>query len=243
MREIVKKVLPTVILQACRYIKFNMLDGYAIKSYSQEGEDMILYRIFERQRTGFYIDIGAYHPKKYSNTYFFYKRGWRGISIEPNPTVIKLFKKYRAGDTNLEMGVSDQEGELTYFMFDEPALNSFDKDLSEERVSNTNYRMIGRKKVKVNRLDAILAKHLPKNIAIDFMSIDAEEYDLNIIKSNDWDIYRPKCLLVESLESSLSGIFDCPLHHYIIDHNYELFAKTFNSLFYIDKLKEINNYY
>ncbi|UJS18594.1 MAG: hypothetical protein L3J17_05940 [Candidatus Jettenia sp.] len=63
MRDIVKKILPTVMLQACRYIKFNMLDGYAMKSYSQEGEDMILYRIFEEQKSGFYIDIGAYHPK------------------------------------------------------------------------------------------------------------------------------------------------------------------------------------
>ncbi|MCF6158630.1 MAG: FkbM family methyltransferase [wastewater metagenome] len=242
MKEVVKKILPSAILQAYRHIKFNALDCYAIKTYSQEGEDMILSRIFEKQRTGFYIDIGAYHPKKYSNTYFFYKRGWRGINIEPNPAVIKLFKKYRAGDINLEIGVSDQEGELTYFMFDEPALNSFSRELSEERVSNTNYRIIGRKKVKVSRLDTLLAEYLPNNTSIDFMSVDAEGYDLNILKSNNWKLYRPKCLLVESLKSSLSDIFDCPLHHYITDRNYELFAKTFNSLFYIDKLKENKSY-
>ncbi len=238
MRDIVKKILPTVMLQACRYIKFNMLDGYAMKSYSQEGEDMILYRIFEEQKSGFYIDIGAYHPKKYSNTYFFYKRGWRGINIEPNPAVVKLFKKYRTGDINLEMGVSDQKGELTYCMFNEPALNSFDKELSENRVVNTTYQIIGRKKVKVDRLDSILTEYLPNNLPIDFLSIDAEGYDLNVLKSNNWELYRPKCLLVESLKSSLSSIFDCLLHQYIIDHNYEFFAKTFNSLFYIDKLRK-----
>ena len=49
-------------------------DGYALKSYSQEGEDMILRRIFERKKTGFYIDIGAHHPKRFSNTYYFYKK-------------------------------------------------------------------------------------------------------------------------------------------------------------------------
>ena len=105
MKEVIKKLLPGAVLQAYRYIKLDILNGYAVKSYSQEGEDMVLYRIFEKQKSGFYVDIGAYHPKRFSNTYFFYKRGWRGINIEPNPEAIKLFKKYRVGDINLEMGV------------------------------------------------------------------------------------------------------------------------------------------
>ena len=215
-----------------------MLNGYAMKSYSQEGEDMVLYRIFEKQESGFYVDIGAYHPKCFSNTYFFYKRGWRGINIEPNPEAIKLFKKYRVGDINLEMGISEQEGELTYFMFDEPALNSFDKNLTEKRVINTNYQIIAEKKIKVNRLDAILTDYIPKGINIDFMSIDVEGYDRNVLKSNNWELYRPKCLLVESLESSLSSVFDCPMYRYLTDRDYELFAKTFNSLFYMDRRKQ-----
>lgn len=235
---VIKKLLPGAVLQAYRYIKLDILNGYAVKSYSQEGEDMVLYRIFEKQKSGFYVDIGAYHPKRFSNTYFFYKRGWRGINIEPNPEAIKLFKKYRVGDINLEMGVSDQEGELTYFMFDDPALNSFDKNLTEKRAINTNYQIIAEKKIKVIRLDAILADYLPKDINIDFMSIDVEGYDWNVLKSNNWDLYRPKCLLVESLGSSLSSVFDCPMYRYLTDRNYELFAKTFNSLFYMDRLKQ-----
>ena len=238
MKEVIKKLLPGAVLQAYRYIKLDMLNGYAMKSYSQEGEDMVLYRIFEKQESGFYVDIGAYHPKCFSNTYFFYKRGWRGINIEPNPEAIKLFKKYRVGDINLEMGISEQEGELTYFMFDEPALNSFDKNLTEKRVINTNYQIIAEKKIKVNRLDAILTDYIPKGINIDFMSIDVEGYDRNVLKSNNWELYRPKCLLVESLGSSLSSVFDCPMYRYLTDRDYELFAKTFNSLFYMDRRKQ-----
>ncbi len=234
MKELLKKILPRGFLEAYRYLKYNVLDGYALKSYSQEGEDMVLHRIFEGRESGFYIDIGAHHPKRFSNTYFFYKRGWFGINIEPNSEAIKLFKKYRASDINIEAGVSDQAGELTYFIFNEPALNSFDKDLSETRASSTNYYIIDRKKTKVNRLDAILAEYLPKKVSIDFMCIDAEGYDLNILKSNDWELYRPKCLLVESLESYLSNIVNHPVHQYLIGRDYDIFAKTFNTLFYVD---------
>lgn len=233
-----KKILPHGFLEVYRYIKYNVFDGYAIKSYSQEGEDMILYRIFEGRESGFYVDIGAHHPKRFSNTYFFYKRGWCGINIEPNSEASKLFKKYRANDINIELGVSDQAGELVYFMFNEPALNSFDKDLSEKRASGTNYYIIDRKKIKVDRLETILSGHLPKNVSIDFMCIDAEGYDLNILKSNDWELYRPKCLLVESLESRLSNIVDYPVHRYLIGRDYDIFAKTFNTLFYMDVRKQ-----
>lgn len=211
-----------------------MFDGYALKSYSQEGEDMVLHRIFEGRGSGFYVDIGAHHPKRFSNTYFFYKHGWCGINIEPNSEAIKLFKKYRANDINIELGVSDQAGELTYFMFNEPALNSFDKDLSETRASSTNYYIIDRKKIKADRLDTILSEHLPKKVSIDFMCIDAEGHDLNILQSNDWELYRPKCLLVESLESCLSNIVNYPIHQYLIGRDYDLLAKTFNTLFYVD---------
>lgn len=234
MKELVRKILPNSFFQIYRHIKFNVLDGFAIKSYSQEGEDILLYRIFEECKSGFYVDIGAHHPKRFSNTYFFYKRGWSGINVEPNSDAIKLFKRYRSNDINVELGVSDQAGELTYFMFNEPALNSFDKDLSEKRASNTNYRIIGRKKIKVTRLDTILEKYLDKNVSIDIMCIDAEGYDLNILKSNDWELYRPKYLLVESLETILSKIVNSPIHLYLIGRDYDLFAKTFNTLFYTD---------
>lgn len=234
MKELVRKILPNSFFQIYRHIKFNVLDGFAIKSYSQEGEDILLYRIFEECKSGFYVDIGAHHPKRFSNTYFFYKRGWSGINVEPNSDAIKLFKRYRSNDINVELGVSDQAGELTYFMFNEPALNSFDKDLSEKRASNTNYRIIGRKKIKVTRLDTILEKYLDKNVSIDIMCIDAEGYDLNILKSNDWELYRPKYLLVESPETILSKIVNSPIHLYLIGRDYDLFAKTFNTLFYTD---------
>jgi hypothetical protein len=87
--------LPRTIINSLTLIKNNYFDGYAIKSYSQEGEDMILQRIFENQPCGFYVDVGAHHPKRFSNTYFFYKKGWRGINIEAMVGSRQLFNKMR----------------------------------------------------------------------------------------------------------------------------------------------------
>src|SRR3989344_4572766 len=72
------------------------------RSYSQSGEDMILRSIFDDKKEGFYVDVGAFHPKLYSNTYYFYKRGWRGINIEPNPGANFGIRK---GDINLKCGI------------------------------------------------------------------------------------------------------------------------------------------
>ena len=70
----------------------NKIDPHSARSYSQEGEDMILRRFLAGQKDGFYVDVGAHHPVRFSNTYYFYKQGWAGINIEPNPDSLAAFK-------------------------------------------------------------------------------------------------------------------------------------------------------
>jgi hypothetical protein len=94
MRKSIKTFIPDPIKGIIRQVKSAFLDGYATKSYSQEGEDMILNRIFEGKCQGFYVDIGAHHPRRFSNTYFFYKHGWTGINVEPNPDVVRIFTPF-----------------------------------------------------------------------------------------------------------------------------------------------------
>ena len=84
---------------------------------------MILNRFFERKRNGFYVDVGAHHPKRFSNTYTFYKKGWRGVNIDAMPGSMEKFKKIRPRDINLEFAISNKNGTLVYHMFNEPALN------------------------------------------------------------------------------------------------------------------------
>ena len=207
---------------------------YAQLSYSQEGEDLILERMFEGQESGFYVDVGALHPRRFSNTCRFYERGWRGINIEPNPDGLVLFRRQRKRDINLEYGVADHDGELVYTMFNEPALNTFDKALADQRPSD-RYHIVGTKKIAVRRLASILEESMPASTRIDFMSIDVEGYDLDVLKSNDWSKFRPACVLVEVVGFNLANSGEEPVHAFLAARNYELFAKTVNTLIYRDK--------
>lgn len=209
------------------------IDVYAQKSYSQEGEDMILRRIFEARRVGFYVDVGAHHPRRFSNTHFFYRRGWRGINIEPNPHAVREFRAVRSRDINLELGVSLRPGSLRYHLFDEPALNTFDEKVVESRLAGTPYRIVGTVDVAVEPLGSILARHLPAGQEIDFLSIDVEGFDLAVLQSNDWTRFRPYCVLVEALGVPLQHVAESEVFRFMIALRYELIAKTFNTLFFM----------
>lgn len=171
--------------------------AYATVSYSQEGEDVYLLRTLHAQATGFYVDIGAHHPYRFSNTYAFYARGWRGINVDANPETKALFDACRPRDINLETLVGETEGqEVEFDIYEEPALNSA---VSARRPDITTYSPLKQTVTrKVRRLDSILREHLPAGTAIDFMSVDVEGLDLEVLRSNDWDAYRPKTLLVEA---------------------------------------------
>ena len=209
-------------------------DPYASRSYAQEGEDLVLRRYFEGRRDGFFVDVGAHHPRRFSNTYLSYRLGWRGINVEPNPELAALFARERPRDVTLALGVSDSPGMLTYYRFDEPALNSFDGALSRERDGAGGYRIVGTSQIQVVRLAAILADHLPPGTTIDFLSVDVEGHDLAVLRSNDWTRYRPTVVLAEALGTSLSDVAGSELHGYLVAQGYELFAKTVHTLFYRD---------
>lgn len=235
MKSFLCRYKDSCLPRAKSFLDDHVLNRYFFKSYSQEGEDMILRRIFEMKKTGFYVDVGAYHPKLFSNTYLFYKEGWRGINIEPNPAGIRLFEEQRKLDINLAVGVSDVPSERIYYMFNEPALNTFEESIANmPSRTEGQYHLIGETTVNVRRLDNILEEYLPKKKNIDFISIDVEGHELNVIRSNDWGKYRPHCLLVEVLTASIPAIMQSDLHKTMTQNNYTLYAKTANTLFYLD---------
>jgi FkbM family methyltransferase len=169
-------------------------------SFSSAGEDMILRHVIGSDKMdGFYVDVGAYHPVRASNTYFFYLNGWRGINVEARPGSRKLFDKVRPRDINLEVGVSTEPGQLTYhFIGEDSTMNSFSRDFLE------HIGMLGEVKreipVPVLPLAELLERHLPAGQAIDFMSVDVEGHDLQALESNDWERFRPRFVVVEDKE-------------------------------------------
>ena len=181
-------------------LKNSSFNRFNNKSYSQEGEDLILSRYFDGQKEGFFIDVGAFHPIRFSNTYLFYRIGWSGINIEARPGSKKLFDQLRKRDINIELPINDSQKELTYYCFNEPALNGFSPLLSDERNGMRNFKVVKEIKMKTNRLDDVLDKYMPLGREIDFMSIDVESLDINVLKSNNWSKYKPKIIVVEDAE-------------------------------------------
>ena len=235
LKKLAKKILPKSVKEKIVDIKNNYFDGYALKSYSQEGEDMILRRLFEKQQTGFYVDVGAHHPKRFSNTYFFYKKGWNGINIDAMPDSMKSFERIRPRDINIEKPVSDKKQVLTYYAFNEPALNGFSKELSDERKNaNNNYHIIFEKDIETSTLTEILDNNLPQNQEIDFLSIDVEGLDFMVLKSNNFEKYKPKVILIEILGSSLSDIENNEISKYLKEYDYSIYAKAVNTVIFIN---------
>jgi len=235
LKDLLKAVLPKSAIKKLSNIRNNYLDGYSLKSYSQEGEDMILRRLFENQATGFYVDVGAHHPQRFSNTYFFYKKGWRGINIDAMPNSMNLFNKTRTRDINIEKPVSDEKQVLTYYAFNEPALNGFSKELSEERNGKGNYFIEFTKDIETATLEEILDNNLPENQPIDFLSIDVEGLDLMVLKSNNFNKYKPKVILIEILGSSLNDIESNEITKFLRDQEYSIYAKAMNTVIFIQE--------
>ena len=202
-------------------------------SFSQDGEDIVIAELFNDKSGGFYVDVGAHHPQRFSNTYYFYLKGWSGINIDAMPGSMKIFDDLRPRDINLEIPISDKSEILTYYEFDEPALNSFSLPLSQERIKTSSYKIIGETQLKTHTLAEVLDKYLPPKQTIDFLSIDVEGLDYQVMSSNNWDKYKPKVILVEDLElSSLKNINTSKVCLFLEERGYVLLAKTMRTLIF-----------
>jgi FkbM family methyltransferase len=233
IKNFLKKKLPGPIVGWLLQVYSAFLCDFSFKSYSQEGEDMIMRRVFENQTTGMYIDVGAHHPKRFSNTYFFYKRGWSGLNVDATPGSMKRFQKTRPRDINIEAAITNRATQMRFFMFGESALNTFDPELAQAR-QNKGHRVIKEQAISTVTLAELLNNHWRKDAKIDYMSVDVEGMDLQVLESNDWTAYRPEFVLVECLGQMLDNVKSDETARFLINHGYELFAKTVNTVIFRD---------
>ncbi|MFC1582186.1 FkbM family methyltransferase [Planctomycetota bacterium] len=220
-----------------RKLKNKIFGKHLNEAYSQEGEDLILKRVLaSKGRRGFFVDIGAHHPQRFSNTYIFYKKGWRGINVDAMPGSMEAFNELRPEDTNLEMGVSKQQAELTFYIFNDPALNGF-SEVQARKIHDdpgNKFEIVREAKVSTMPLADLLDKHLPEGTAIDFMNVDVEGLDMEVLQSNNWDKYKPGIVAVESGCLTLDGLADDEVANYLSGKGYTPFAKTFKTVLYAD---------
>lgn len=200
-------------------------NGLSQKSFSQNGEDILIDKLLGEKRTGFYVDVGAYHPSRLNNTKRFYLRGWTGINIEPDPKKIENFYNARPKDINLNFGVANKTGKLLYYRFEPETLSTFSQTAAED-FKKQGFRLIGTFKVKVFKLADILEKY-SKNQQIDFVSIDVEGYDYEVLESNNWKKFRPKLVCIEAEASD-----DKKFEIFMAKLGYKKVCKNHNNLIF-----------
>ncbi len=165
-------------------------------SYAQNGEDVLLARLFPTGLRGFYIDVGAHLPVMGSVTKHFYDQGWHGINVEPAAEPFAALCEARPRDVNLGVGLSDKPGTLTFFESGGTGCSTFSPDAAgHQRDSGIPY---AEREVEVLTLAQVCEDHVEGEI--DFLSIDVEGLEGRVLLGADWKRWRPRVVLVEATE-------------------------------------------
>lgn len=210
-------------------------------SYSQSGEDLIVDFIlnFLGIHTPTYLDIGAHHPSNISNTYRFYKKGATGICVEPDPTLFKQFVKTRPNDINLNVGVSNSgESFAKFYVMTSKTLNTFSHTEAQKCQETKNFgnqkieKIINIPLVNINELIKKYAKSTPN-----FISIDVEGLDFEIVSSLDFSIYCPEVVCIETLMYNKKGLLEKNINliNFMLNKNYFIYADTYMNTIFINE--------
>ena len=206
------------------------------RTYAQHGDDIIALALLDNLGIAkpSYIDIGAHHPFNISNTALMYSLGGRGVNVEPNPVLFEAFPVQRPQDVNLNIGVSDEAGRLTFHCFDERSgLNTFSPERAKWVEENTAFRVRKTFEVEVQTVAQILDTHCAGK-APDFMSLDVEGLDARILASMDFERHRPAVICVEMNSAADSkGVSDN-----LMRHGYRLAFRSVVNLFFVDTRRE-----
>lgn len=185
--------------------------------YGQFAEDVAVNKLFPKLNNGFFVDVGCFHPVKYSNTWALYKRGWRGINIDIDQIKIDAFNLKRPQDTNIACLISNTEGKIDYYEDGEYSLTTtLDREFSSR---NKNYTV---KTGYSRKLTNVINETKYESKQIDFLTIDAEGHDMEVMESLDLEIYNPKVIAIESHYREFSKVETTETYQYLVEKGYRL---------------------
>ena len=189
---------------------------------------------------GLYVDIGAYSPTECSNTYSFYKQGWHGINVDATPGVIDSFKLLRSRDINLNLAIGNNTEDIVFYSWGTPCVfNTADPSIVKERNAILGKKAV-ENTVKCITLAELLDTHLPKNTKIDFLTIDVEGLDFDVLKSNNWHRYRPELVVAEVYADDINQLINDELFQYMKRNDYECIAWLKPSIIFQDRSTTTN---
>lgn len=191
--------------------------------YSQLGEEVVvlyaLYKHFGKTDPGFYIDVGAHHPTKYSTTAILYHYGWRGINIDASEGAIEALGQARPRDVSILAGVAREHRTRPFFVFDPLAVSTFDPATRDEWQAN-GWTLRETKALETRPLSEILTTHLARGQAVDYLNIDIEGLDLEALETYDFANYAPSVITIELHQLDLLAARENPVVKFLVDRGY-----------------------
>lgn len=207
-----------------------MSKNYTV-SFAQNREDIILEGFFadRKGKPGFYVDVGAGSPLIDSVTRSFYEKGWRGINIEPIDHIYKALLRHRKKDINLNIGVSNRNGTLKFREYDADGFSTFSTEMQEQYLKHPDEFTKGHRdyEVKIKTLSDVLTEQ--KITEIQFLKIDVEGYEYEVIEGNSWDKFRPEVVCIEANHITKNW------GHILIKNDYSMAYFDGLNEYYVDK--------
>ena len=191
------------------------------KTYSQNQEDLFIDNYFKDKKDGFYLDVGCYHPIKFSNTALLYNRGWQGINIDMSQSSIDFFNIFRKRDKNICAAISNESKEVKQYIDRSfSPINTLVKEFSEnaKTFSSNEY---SEKKIHTYKFSQITKSQNIKVEKIDFLNIDAESHDFEVLESIDLSSYKVQLICIEMFDSGIKMNED-KFKKYLSKYDYHL---------------------
>ncbi len=206
------------------YLYFNIFIRYYFfyrnrKTFSQFGEDLFIKKFFEYKKKGKYVDLGAFHPMRLSNTYLLYKSGWSGTNVDLNPITIDLFDIARSKDKNICCLIGEANGLLKDVYYE---------DWSAANSLTENENLKDKKQMRTRTFEDLI------NHDFDFLNIDLEGHDYEILRTINLKRYNPILICIEILKncSDKENIF-----RFMQQNNYIFIKNLGPSYFFKKELK------
>jgi FkbM family methyltransferase len=201
-------------------LRKTLFTKYFKRAFGHFGDDIAIELLFREVlgkaalKSGVYVDVGAFHPTKYSNTFRFYKRGWSGIVIDLEADKLRAFRWLRPRDTAVQAAVSDTPGTLTFHgdHFSPFTTSQADNAGALERATTFT--------VEARTLTDIIDGTKYRDSEIDLLDVDCEGMDLEVLRSLDFTRYRPKIVAVEIHAASIPEVQASGAHAFLIDQGY-----------------------
>jgi FkbM family methyltransferase len=208
-------------------------------SYAQCGEDLIVRFALDVLRIAqpAYLDIGAYDPVKLSNTYHFYDQGASGVCVEADPDLAPLIAAHRTRDRVLNVAVSGKDkGRREFYLMSESSLNTLSLSEAERLVREEGCTLRSTLEIEVVPISELIAQAFPSRM-LDFVSIDVEGGDEELITNFDFEFVRPKVFCIETLSySRLGGQTKSVIAAEILNaKGYMSYADTYINTIFVDE--------